>query len=82
MTEVAGQNGLHAGKRRHLRLGTGDLDLIPASRPVSIEKEVFPALLSGGGKLGGCATGSGFFVDIGTPEGYQAFREYQKERRL
>jgi D-glycero-alpha-D-manno-heptose 1-phosphate guanylyltransferase len=57
------------------------LDLIPASQPVSIEKQVFPEVLGSGRALGGCPL-DGFFVDIGTPEGYQAFREYQKERRL
>ena len=57
------------------------LEAIPAATPVSLEREVFPTLLRGEGKLGGCMM-DGFFVDIGTPEGYQAFVEYQKERRL
>jgi D-glycero-alpha-D-manno-heptose 1-phosphate guanylyltransferase len=77
---VAGQNGLPQVNAGIYVLEPAIFDLIPASQQVSIEKEVFPALL-GGGKLGGCPL-DGFFVDIGTPEGYQAFREYQKERML
>jgi NDP-sugar pyrophosphorylase family protein len=57
------------------------LDLIPVNGPVSIEKEIFPSLLSRGYWLGGQEL-PGFFVDIGTPEGLKIFREYQKERSL
>lgn len=40
---------------------------IPADRPVSLEKEVFPGLIGRG--LYGCR-GQGEFLDIGTPESY------------
>ena len=40
---------------------------IPAGRPVSFEREVFPALV-GNGLLGW--PGAGYWVDIGTPERY------------
>ena len=79
--EVAGQNGLPQVNAGIYLLEPAILDVIPASQPVSIEREVFPALLKGGSRLGGCPM-DGFFVDIGTPEGYQAFIAYQKERRL
>jgi NDP-sugar pyrophosphorylase family protein len=79
--EVASQNGAPLVNAGIYILDPAILDLIPASRPVSLEKEVFPGLLSSGGNLGGCPL-EGFFVDIGTPEGYQAFREYQREKRL
>jgi NDP-sugar pyrophosphorylase family protein len=45
---------------------------IPAGRSVSLEREVFPSLL----REGSCLWGSrnpGFFVDIGTPDGYGRF---------
>src|SRR5687768_4947089 len=54
-------------------LEPGVLDLIPRGRAVSIEKETFPLLLSRQQRLYGYPAG-GFFVDIGTPEGYQLFR--------
>ena len=43
------------------------LELIPPSRPVSIEREVWPALV-GHGLYGYAATG--YWLDIGTPERY------------
>jgi mannose-1-phosphate guanylyltransferase len=43
------------------------LELIPPSRPVSIEREVWPALIEKG--LYGYAA-SGYWLDIGTPERY------------
>ncbi|MBC7359368.1 MAG: NTP transferase domain-containing protein [Desulfacinum sp.] len=52
------------------------LDLIPAGRPVSLEQEVFPALIERGEALG-CFASRGYFIDIGTPESY--FKS-QKER--
>jgi mannose-1-phosphate guanylyltransferase len=42
-------------------------ELIPAGRPVSFEREVFPGLV-GGGLYGHAA--AGYWVDIGTPERY------------
>lgn len=50
-----------------------------AGTKVSIEREVFPALSGGDGSLFGCYL-DGFFVDIGTPEGYRKFQEYLKEQ--
>lgn len=41
------------------------LDLIPADRPVSLEREVIPALAGEG--LRGVAF-DGYFIDIGVPE--------------
>jgi len=50
-------------------------DLIPPSTNVSLERETFPQVLGSDGKLcGHCA--AGFFVDIGTPEGYYRFQEH------
>ncbi|HEX2704026.1 MAG TPA: NDP-sugar synthase [Solirubrobacteraceae bacterium] len=43
------------------------LDLIPAGRPVSIEREIWP-LLIGSGMYGYVA--SGYWLDIGSPRGY------------
>jgi NDP-sugar pyrophosphorylase family protein len=43
------------------------LAAIPAGRPVSIEREVFPRWIGRG--LSGCP-GRGEFIDIGTPESY------------
>lgn len=54
------------------------LQRIPAREKVSIERDVFPQLLDGG-HLYGCYL-QGFFVDIGTPEGYRAFQDYLKEQ--
>ena len=54
------------------------LEQIPAGRAVSIEKETFPAVLAQGWHLFGQRT-RGFFVDIGTPDGYRCFQQYIKE---
>jgi NDP-sugar pyrophosphorylase family protein len=51
------------------------LDGIPAAKKVSLEKETFPPLLNQGRPLFGYHT-SGYFIDIGTPAGYQGFQEY------
>jgi len=51
------------------------LDSIAPARKVSLEKETFPALLNQGHRLFGYAT-DGYFVDIGTPAGYQGFQQY------
>ncbi|MCI1964543.1 MAG: NDP-sugar synthase [Oscillospiraceae bacterium] len=45
------------------------LDLIPSKRVVSIEKEIFPALLKNGYKIAVYRGGS-YWIDIGTPEKY------------
>lgn len=54
---------------------------IPAGRTVSIESEVFPALLAGGQKLAVSAQ-SGAFFDIGTPSSYQSFVEFCRQQDL
>lgn len=51
------------------------LRCIPGDRPVSIERETFPQVLREGGHLYSAPAG-GFFVDIGTPEGYRRFERY------
>jgi mannose-1-phosphate guanylyltransferase len=45
------------------------LDLIPSNRVVSIEKEIFPALLQNGYKIA-VYRGGTYWIDIGTPEKY------------
>ena len=54
------------------------LDHIPAGRPVSIERETFPHALAQGRTLYSYPV-TGFFVDIGTPEGYRRFCEHIRE---
>lgn len=51
------------------------LETIPAQGSVSIERDVFPTLLAQGKRLGSCET-PGYFVDIGTPQGYYQFQQY------
>jgi len=55
------------------------LDWIPAGRPVSIERETFPLLLQRGYRLYAYPV-EGFFVDIGTPEGYRRFQRFVEEQ--
>nr|MBC7245818.1 NTP transferase domain-containing protein [Chloroflexota bacterium] len=55
------------------------LTLIPPSRPVSLERETFPLALASSWHLYGYPV-QGFFVDIGTPEGYERFRRYVEEK--
>lgn len=45
------------------------LDRIPRGREVSVEREVFPALLAGGAKVFGFVD-SGYWRDMGTPEDF------------
>lgn len=45
------------------------LDLIPSNRVVSVEKEIFPALLQNGYKIA-VYRGGTYWIDIGTPEKY------------
>ncbi len=56
------------------------LDRIPPGRPVSLERETLPGVLAVGGHLYGHPT-AGYFVDIGTPAGYRAFRRWVAETR-
>lgn len=51
---------------------------IPSGSKLSLEREVFPALLNEGFNLAGYSA-KGYFVDIGTPEGFYKFEEYLKE---
>jgi NDP-sugar pyrophosphorylase family protein len=55
------------------------LDLIPTGRAISIEKETFPLVLKQNRYLFGYPV-QGFFVDIGTPEGYHRFCRYVEEQ--
>jgi mannose-1-phosphate guanylyltransferase len=50
------------------------LDLVPAGRPVSIERDVFPRLAAEGSVFG--AALPGYWLDVGTPDSYlQAHRD-------
>jgi mannose-1-phosphate guanylyltransferase len=51
------------------------LDLIPTEVTASLEKETFPLILQRNLQVFGHPV-QGFFVDIGTPEGYHRFRRY------
>lgn len=51
------------------------LDYIPAQQAVSLEKHLFPRLLEEGRRLYAYQF-TGFFVDIGTPAGYQHFTDF------
>jgi NDP-sugar pyrophosphorylase family protein len=51
------------------------VNFIPPSQKVSLERETFPMILEKGNLLFGCPS-KGFFVDIGTPEGYHLFQRY------
>jgi D-glycero-alpha-D-manno-heptose 1-phosphate guanylyltransferase len=55
------------------------LDSIPTGRVASIEKETFPLALKQNRHLFGYLV-QGFFVDIGTPEGYHRFCQYVEEQ--
>jgi len=57
------------------------LDLIPGGRPVSLERETYPLLLSSGYHLYAHQV-AGFFVDIGTPQGYRRFQQYLEGQEL
>jgi len=54
-------------------------EAIPEGRAVSIERETFPRLLAQGYHLYAYPVG-GFFVDIGTPQGYRRFQQYVEEK--
>jgi mannose-1-phosphate guanylyltransferase len=55
------------------------LDLIPTGRVVSAERETFPLVLRRNLRMFGYPV-QGFFVDIGTPEGYRRFCSYVEEQ--
>lgn len=54
------------------------LDLIPAGKKVSIERETFPAILKSDQYLLGYIA-EGFFVDVGTPSEYIRFQNHIRE---
>jgi len=54
------------------------MNTIPRQVKVSLERETFPALLQQGRILGGYRA-RGFFVDIGTPSGFQKFQNHIME---
>jgi NDP-sugar pyrophosphorylase family protein len=54
------------------------LDWIPAGQAVSLERQTFPLLLQEGLHLRASPL-EGFFVDIGTAEGYERFRQHVEE---
>ncbi|WP_327355660.1 NDP-sugar synthase [Streptomyces sp. NBC_01304] len=45
------------------------IDTIPSGRPVSVERETFPALLASGARLHGKVE-QGYWLDLGTPEAF------------
>ncbi len=51
------------------------IDRIPADRPTSLERDVFPEVLHSGGRIA-ALTSEELFFDIGTPEGLDAFARY------
>ena len=54
---------------------------IPSGRAVSLESEVFPALLMGGQRIAVSAQ-HGTFFDIGTPSSYRGFVDFCREQQL
>lgn len=50
-------------------------DRWPAGTVISLEKDIIPEALDRGGRMFGHPA-DGFFVDIGTPEGFESFRNY------
>jgi D-glycero-alpha-D-manno-heptose 1-phosphate guanylyltransferase len=59
-------------------LEPGVLDRVAPGEAVSLEREVFPSLLRDGQVLWGHPA-PGFFVDIGTPEGYRRFGDHVEQ---
>lgn len=57
------------------------LRCIPAGRAVSLERDTFPKVLNRGWHLFSYPV-EGFFVDIGTPRGYQRFQHYVEVKGL
>jgi NDP-sugar pyrophosphorylase family protein len=56
------------------------IDRVPAGRPVSLEREVFPDLLRGGGPIA-AFTSREAFLDIGTPAGLNHFAAHYARLR-
>ena len=55
--------------------------MIPEDRPVSVEREIFPALLQNGHKVA-VYKGCSYWMDIGTPEKYMQTHAGHHVRRL
>jgi D-glycero-alpha-D-manno-heptose 1-phosphate guanylyltransferase len=55
------------------------LDLVPSGQKSSLEYDVYPQAINNDLPLFGHVT-DGFFVDIGTPDGYQQFQQYMGRR--
>ena len=53
---------------------------IPSGRAVSLESEVFPALLTGGQRIAVSAQ-PGTFFDIGTPSSYHGFVDFCRQQQ-
>ena len=73
--EKTGRTGAGLINAGFYLLEPGILDFIPAGQKVSIEEKTFPLVLEKGWHLYGYPT-QGYFVDIGTPEGYARFKGY------
>jgi NDP-sugar pyrophosphorylase family protein len=83
--------GFHEKQQDHERTGAGWLnagayvierdliDLIPPGVPCSLERDVFPAALSGGRPLAAFPCAQPFF-DIGTPDDFHAFLDLFSHR--
>lgn len=74
-TEKSGQSNSHLINAGIYVLEPEILTHVPPARKVSLEKETFPTVIKDGHTLFGYLT-AGFFVDIGTPEGYSRFQRY------
>jgi len=55
------------------------ISALPAGRSFSMEQEVFP-LIAGSGRMAGLRQDGAFF-DIGTPESYEQFKSYVRNRK-
>ncbi len=55
------------------------IDSVPADRPASLERDVFPEVLRSGDRIAALTSQQPFF-DIGTPEGLDAFARYYAGR--
>lgn len=90
--EVSASGRLQAFREKDIAAGAGLINAgvylmepaviehVPADAVVSLEKDVFPALLRGGKPLAVSAQ-NGTFFDIGTPASYQSFTAFCQERR-
>ena len=73
---VASDPGPPTGESDYINAGIyvlehGTIEQIPEGRPVSIERETYPALIAAGAPVYGVAP-EGFWLDVGRPEQYLA----------